>query len=157
MHSVLDSDVPRPMCISNPNRPKCWYIISMPLMRSSLVPNGNAPSLTYKHCSISYAVRLFDVNMTGVWLQIRPSIRLLLAAVITVTMGIFCCFHTISSVSANAVMRKRNRTGAMLSPCCTPTVWGISAFSFSILRTHMLSVYIVLTAATNLGGGSVLL
>ena len=149
----MDSDVPLPMCISNPNRPKCWFIIFIPLMRSFLVPNGNAPSSTYKHCSISYAVRFFDVNMAGVWLQICPSIRLLLAAVITVTMGISCCFQMILSVLENVVMRKRNRTGAMLSPCRTPTIWGISTFSFSIFRTHLLSVYIVLTAATNLGGG----
>ena len=153
----MDCDVPRPMCISNPNRPKWWYISSMPFVRSYLVPNGNAPSSTYRHCNISYAVSFFDANMAGVWLQICLSIRLFLPAVITVTMGISCCFQTTASVLANAVTRKRNRTGAMLSPCCTPTVWGISTFYFSILRTHMLSVYIILTAATNLRGGSVAL
>ena len=129
-HSVLDSDFSHPMCISNPNLPKWWYISSIPFLRSSLVPNGNAPSSTYRHCSISYAVSFFEANMDCVWLQILSSIKLSLAAVITVRMGIYCCFHTVSRISANAVMRKRNRTGAMLSPCCTPTVWGISAFSF---------------------------
>ena len=88
-HSVLDSDVPCPMCISSPNCPKWWYIRFMPLMMSSLVPNGNAPSSTYTHCSILHAVSLLEANMAGVWLQSWPSAKWLLAAVITVTMGMF--------------------------------------------------------------------
>ena len=46
--------------------------------------------------------------------------------------------HTISRVSANAVIRNRKSTGAMLSPCQTPTVLGISLILFSIFRTQVL-------------------
>jgi hypothetical protein len=49
-------------------------------------------------------------------------------------------------------MRKRKRTGAMLSPCRTPTVCGISTTLFSILSTVTLSLYIVLIVVTNFGG-----
>jgi hypothetical protein len=66
MHSVLDVNAPCPMCMSNPNLPKWWCIKSIPLCRSPLVLNGNAPSLTYKHCIISYAVNFVDLNMVGV-------------------------------------------------------------------------------------------
>jgi hypothetical protein len=31
-------------------------------------------------------------------------------------------FHSVSNVSAKAEMKKRNNSGAMLSPCLTPTV-----------------------------------
>jgi len=106
-HSILDCDAPRPMCISSPNLPKWWYISSIPFLRSSLVPNGNEPSSMYRHCSISYEVSFFEANMAGVWLQILPSIKLLLAAVITVRMGISCCFHTISRVSASALWKPK--------------------------------------------------
>ena len=67
-------------------------------------------------------VSVFDVNIAGVWLQILPLIMLSSLVVMTRRMGMACSRQTISSVSANAVMRKRNRTGAMLSPWCTPTV-----------------------------------
>jgi hypothetical protein len=43
--------------------------------------------------------------------------------------------HLASSVSANACIRKR--IGAMLSPCCTPMVYGINHFSFPICRVTL--------------------
>ncbi len=132
-HSVLDVDVPRPKCISNPNLPKWWFISSIPFSRSPLLPNRNAPSSMYRHCRISYAISFVDLNMVGVWLQIFPLIRLSSLAVITLRMGISCCLQTVLRVSANAVMRKKNRTGAMLSPWHMPTLRGISTISFSIL------------------------
>ncbi len=49
-------------------------------------------------------------------------------------------------------MRKRKRTGAMMWHCWTPTVCGISTTSFSIFSTAILSLYIVLIAATIFGG-----
>jgi hypothetical protein len=51
-----------------------------------------------------------------------PLIMLSLLVIMTRRMGMATSCQTISSVSANAVMRKRNRTGAMLSPWHTPTV-----------------------------------
>ncbi len=94
----------------------------------------------------------FNKNIVGVWLHILPSLSLSSAVVITFRIGIPCCFHTISSVSANTVMRKRKRTKVMLSPCQTPTVCGISTTSFSIFSTAILSLFIILIAATNFGG-----
>ncbi len=90
--------------------------------------------------------------MAGVWLHILPLLSLSSVVVIMLRIGIPCCFHAISGVSANAVMRKTKRTGAMLSPCQTPTVCGISTTSFSIFSTAILSLYIVSIAATNFGG-----
>ncbi len=99
------------------------------------LPNGNAPSLSYRYCKILYAVSFFDVNMDIVWLQIYLTIRLSLLVVIILRKGISCCLQTISRVSTNnAGIRKRNRTGAMLSLCHTPTLWpdsrGSPLFSF---------------------------
>ncbi len=45
-HLVFDSNVLHPICISNLNRGKWWWINSIPRCRSSLVPNGKAPSST---------------------------------------------------------------------------------------------------------------
>ncbi len=100
-HLVLDCVVPCLMCIFNLNLPKWWYTNSMPFLRSSLVPNGNTPSSTYRHCRILYAVSVFDVNMVRVWLQIFPLIRLSLLAIIMLRMGISCSLQTISRVFAN--------------------------------------------------------
>ena len=121
-HSVFDSEAPRPMCISNPNLAKWGKMSSIPRCKSSLVLNGKAPSSTYKHCSISYAVSFLDLNIAGVWLQIFPSAKCSLAVVITQSIGMSHSFRTIPRVSVNAVIRNRKSTGAMLSPCRTPTV-----------------------------------
>ena len=114
MHSSLDVDAPRPMCISNPNLPKWWYINYIPLCGLPLVPNGNTPSLTYRHCRILYAVNFVNLNMVGVWLHIFPTIILLPLAFITLAMGISCCLQTISRVSA---MPSWGR-GIGLEQCC---------------------------------------
>jgi hypothetical protein len=116
------------------------------------VPNGIPMSSTLRHCRISYAMSDFDKNIVGVWLHILPLLSLSSAVIIIFRIGVPCCFHTISSVSANANMRKRKRTGAVLLPCWTPTVCGISTTSFSIFSTAILSLYIVSIAATNFGG-----
>mmetsp|Transcript_22884 Transcript_22884/g.52540 ORF Transcript_22884/g.52540 Transcript_22884/m.52540 type:complete len:209 (-) Transcript_22884:166-792(-) len=58
----------------------------------------------------------------------------------------------VSSESAKAFMRKRNRTGAILSPCLTPTSCNISFTLFPIFKTTVRSVYIRLITLHRLGG-----
>jgi hypothetical protein len=51
-------------------------------------------------------------------------------------------FRATSSVSTKADMRNRKSTGAMLSPCRTPTVWGSSTISFfNLENNNEVSVY----------------
>ena len=60
--------------------------------------------------------------------------------VITPRMGISCCLQTILRVSANTVIRETNRTGAMLSPCLAPTLWGLGdlhCFLFNLKHTDV--------------------
>ena len=125
-----------------------------PRAMSDRVLNTKAPSSTYRHCRISYAERVRDVYWLMEWLLIAalPSKRASSDAVCTVTTPMPWFFHSISRVSANADMRNKNSTGAILSPSRTPTPCSISSTSFSILRTTTRSVYILSIADTNLGG-----
>ena len=111
----------------------------VPVVASSLVLNGKAPSLRYSICVISclspflkFALLCpvscppwsFVVGVCSVW-----------------TLGRFAAVHFLLSVSANAVMMKRNMMGDRLLPWCTPTVWLIVAVSFPIFRVTLRSVY----------------
>ena len=51
-------------------------------------------------------------------------------------------------------MINNNITGATLSPCFTPTYKGMDVSIFTIINLMLLSVYILLIAENNLGGGS---
>ena len=54
--------------------------------------------------------------------------------------------------SAKAFMRKSNSTGAILSPCLTPTPCSISSTLLPIFKTTIRSVYIRSTTLQRLGG-----
>jgi hypothetical protein len=56
------------------------------------------------------------------------------------------------AVSAKACMQKMNSSPAMLSPCCTPMVYGISHLAFPTCSLTFTSAYIRLTASSSLGG-----
>ena len=94
------------------------------------------------------------MNIFGVWPRTQPVSSSLAGVGATVRTSMFARFHANSSVSADVEKRrrKRKRTGAMLLPCQTPTLWAISHISLAILSSTMRLVYIVLMAATNLGG-----
>ena len=92
------------------------------------------------------------MNIFGVWPRMQPLSSWVAGVWAIVRTSMFARFHANSSVSAAADMRKRKRTGAMLSPCPKPTLWRISHISLSFLSTTVRLVYIVLMAATNLGG-----
>ena len=64
----------------------------------------------------------------------------------------FALSHSFSSVSANAITKKRNRTGAMLSPCLTPTVNGIEVSILPIISRTFVFAYMRFIADTNFGG-----
>ena len=55
-------------------------------------------------------------------------------------LGMFEAVHVASSISEKAVMIIRKMTGDRLSPCRTPTVWVIVAFSFPIFRVTVRSL-----------------
>ena len=60
--------------------------------------------------------------------------------------------HIALSDLEKADIRNRNNTGAMLSPCLTPSSSDISAIDFLIFNTTTKSVYIYSTHEQNLGG-----
>ncbi len=126
----------------------------IPWIKLSREEKMKAPSSTYRHWKISTAVRSRARYSLGECPCIfpLPAVNLVPVTYCTVQTSMPASFHATSSVSAKADMRNRKSTGAMLSPCHTPTVWESSTTSFSILRTTMRSWYVRPIAATKLGG-----
>ena len=60
--------------------------------------------------------------------------------------------HSFSSVSAKSITMKRNNTGAIQSPCLTPTLWLIVSLVFPILITTFKSWYILVMEEQSFGG-----
>ena len=60
--------------------------------------------------------------------------------------------HSSSNVSANAIIIKRNKTGATLSPCLTPTSKEMDISVSPRMRRNLLSTYIQRIADRSLGG-----
>ena len=61
-------------------------------------------------------------------------------------------FHSFSRVSVMPMIKNRNNTGAMLSPCFTPTLNGIVVSDLPILNLTMLFLYILSIADRRFGG-----
>ena len=139
----------------HPNRAKLLKIRSNPSFMSSLVLNIKAPSSTYKHFQrqIEWLSRIL--------LEYGSLTKPFSFAVCTVTTSIPFLLHSTSSVSANADIRSRNIREYywrhVISLANAYTLWPISHFSFSILRTTVRSWYMVSTALTNSGGAPYLL
>ena len=139
MISVLDFSLcSLPQCISRPSEAKVSLMMFVPLVASSLVLNGKAPSSRYSICVISCDspflkfARLCPVSC--------PFGRFAVGVCSVWTFGRFAADHFLSSVSANAVMMNRKMTGERLSPWRTPTVWFILAISFPIFSVTLSSV-----------------
>jgi len=126
---------------------------SIPWIKLSREEKMKAPSSTYRHWKIWTVVRSRARYSLGECPRIflLPAVNLVPVTDHTVQTSMPASFHATSSVSAKADTRNRKSTGAMLSPCRTPTVWGSSTTSFSILRT-MRFWYMCATAATKCGG-----
>ena len=60
--------------------------------------------------------------------------------------------HSFSSDSANAIIINKKSTGAMLSPCLTPTLNGIVVSILPIISLTTLFLYIRAIADCRLGG-----
>ena len=60
--------------------------------------------------------------------------------------------HSSSNVSANAIIIKRNKNGATLSPCLTPTLKDMDMSVSPRMRHTLLSAYIRRIADRSLGG-----
>ncbi len=103
-----------------------------------------AQSSTYRHWKISTAVRSRARYSLGECPRIfpLPAVNLVPVTDCTVQTSMPASFHAISSVSAKADMRNRKSTGAMLSPCCTPTVWESSNFFFNLENYDEVLVYV---------------
>ena len=115
---------------------------------SRLDMNVNAPLSRY---SIQkYSHRVPCKNFFAGWIVIRPAdfVELL------------CCLNSIYvvlvpfclTVSAKAIMRKRESTGATLSPCFTPTSKGIEVSILPIINLTLLLLYIHLIAEHSFDG-----
>ena len=63
-----------------------------------------------------------------------------------------CFVHSFSRVSAKPMMRKRNRTGAILPPCFTPTSKGIVVSIFPMMSLTALLLYMRAIANRRFGG-----
>ena len=60
--------------------------------------------------------------------------------------------HYFSSVSENSITMKRNRIGATLSPCLTPTLNSIVVSNSPITNLTKLSLYIIAMVSHRFGG-----
>ena len=60
--------------------------------------------------------------------------------------------HSFLSVLANAITMERNRTGATLSPCLTPTLKSIVVSNSPITNLTTLSLYILVIVTHRFGG-----
>ena len=61
-------------------------------------------------------------------------------------------FHSFSRVSTMPMIKNRNKTGAILSPCFTPTSNGIVVSNLTIFNIIMLFLYILSIADCRFGG-----
>ena len=57
-----------------------------------------------------------------------------------------------SSVSAKAIIKNRNSTGAMLSPCLTPTLNSMDVSTLPMMSLTKLLSYMHLIAERSIGG-----
>ena len=60
--------------------------------------------------------------------------------------------HSYYSVLATAVIKNRNSTGAMLSPCLTTTLKSMYVSTLTMMRLTMLLLYMRLIAERSIGG-----
>mmetsp|Transcript_928 Transcript_928/g.2567 ORF Transcript_928/g.2567 Transcript_928/m.2567 type:complete len:298 (+) Transcript_928:2794-3687(+) len=111
--TTLPSSSARPQCITSPKRSKCDLSRRAPHSRSARVRNAVPASSAYRpdlRSKQSPSAR-----------TLRP-VRTLSGAVQKRSGGNPCSSRIGSNVSMAAWITKRKRTGAMLSPCLTPTV-----------------------------------
>ena len=60
--------------------------------------------------------------------------------------------HSSSSIPTKAIIKKINRTGAILSPCLIPTLNSLDVSTFPMMRLTILLSYMRLIAEHILGG-----
>ena len=60
--------------------------------------------------------------------------------------------HSFSRVSEKPMIKNRNNTGAVLSPCFTPTSKGIIVSTLHIINRTMMFLYILSIADRSFGG-----
>ena len=149
-HSVFEGLFSFPIRISNPNFAKCRRSRGVPVSNWCIDSKTKAPSSTQSmQKSSKSAPRLKD---RGGWLMSWPSdkgeslLRENFALVSPLS------FHYFSSVSENAITMKRNRTGATLSPCLTPTLKYIVVSNSPTTNLTTLSLYILVMVSHRFGG-----
>ncbi len=82
----------------------------------------------------------FEENIAGMRLRIHLSLMFSLLTVMSLSYGIPFCFHSISSISPNAFVWNKRRSGGMLLHCPILTLWWISWTSFLMLKMTVLSL-----------------
>ena len=111
-------------------------MILQPAIMSSLVLNGKLPLSRYSMCVTAVAhdeVRLVRLVLCPVSFPVDRELVSRLQWLNWI-LSILAIVHLASSISAKAVMMRRNITGERLSPCLTPIVCGMVADSFPIFR-----------------------
>jgi hypothetical protein len=122
-------------------------MVFVPIVKSASVSfelKKNVPLATYRRYNSSKAVPLVLMscprNLPCVFFFANRNSGLLTVHLLA------------SSVSAYACITKRKRIGAMLLPCCMPTVYETNRFSFPICRVTLTEVYNCWIALASLGG-----
>ena len=118
-HSVFDDFSSLPTCISSPNRAKCLVRRVGPFSVSVLDSKTNVPSSTYSMQNNSNIIT--DEKVLCQWLTNYPVDLGEFSMLANWTLLSSRDVHLSSSVLVKAIIKNRNSTGAMLSPCFTPT------------------------------------
>ena len=99
--------------------------------KSTSIPDEKVPGRWLTNCPVD----LGELSLRGNWALLIPR-----------------AVHSYSSVLAKAVIKNRNSTGDMLSPCLTPNLNSIDVSTFLMMSLTILLSYMRLIAEHSLGG-----
>ena len=149
-HSVFEEFFFVPMCISSPNQAK-WserrvIHLSMPVLDSKKI---NAPLSTYSMQNISKSIP--DEKVPGRWLTNCPFDLGELSFHENWALLSPRAVHSSSSISEKAIIKNINSTGAIMSPCLTPTLKAMDVSILPMMSLTTLLLYMRLIAEHSLG------
>ena len=98
--------------------------------KSNIIPDDKVPGLWLTNCPVDLGKLYLHAN----WDLISTR-----------------AVHSSSSVLEKSTIKNINITGAMLSPCLTPTFKSMDVSTLPMMRLHMLLLYMRLIAERSLG------
>ena len=113
---------------SKTNAPSSTYIM---YNKSKRVPDVKVPGWWRTNC----LVNIFKLSLHANWVLIDPR-----------------AVHLSSSVSDKVIIRNKNSTGAMMSPCLIPTLKSMDVSILPVMSLITLFSYVRLMAEHSLGG-----